>query len=190
MIIIGLTYYLPFIFLNNYFFIVYFIYFRVNAQQWMDENPDKHSKLQNFTTQTSTYNNATETESSSSQPLIQNLFIELVRYNDHALTIYSCLVLLTIIVTMTRSLRFFRYCNSASTTLHNEMFKKIVFSPMLFFNTNPSGRILNRFSKDIGNVDEILPVTMIDTVQVKFFYGHIFQYNNIKISLKDYIFKD
>lgn len=37
---------------------------------------------------------------------------------------------------------------------------------MYFFHTNPSGRILNRFSKDMGQVDEILPSVMIDVIQI------------------------
>lgn len=35
-----------------------------------------------------------------------------------------------------------------------------------FFNTNPSGRILNRFSKDMGQIDEMLPAVMIDVIQI------------------------
>lgn len=37
---------------------------------------------------------------------------------------------------------------------------------MRFFNTNTSGRILNRFSKDMGAIDEFLPNAMIDCTQV------------------------
>lgn len=37
---------------------------------------------------------------------------------------------------------------------------------MSFFHANPSGRILNRFSKDMGAVDELLPQAMIDCFQV------------------------
>lgn len=47
------------------------------------------------------------------------------------------------------------------------MFECIARSPMSFFHTNPSGRILNRFSKDMGAVDELLPQAMIDCCQVK-----------------------
>ena len=45
----------------------------------------------------------------------------------------------------------------ASRLLHNRMLTRIMYCPMDFFNTNPSGRILNRFSKDIGFLDEQLP---------------------------------
>lgn len=37
---------------------------------------------------------------------------------------------------------------------------------MIRFSRFFSGRILNRFSKDIGAVDEILPRTMIDAIQI------------------------
>lgn len=37
---------------------------------------------------------------------------------------------------------------------------------MAFFHNNPSGRILNRFSKDVGAMDELLPITLIEAMQV------------------------
>lgn len=54
----------------------------------------------------------------------------------------------------------------ASTKLHNLMYEGVTRATMYFFNTNPSGRILNRFSKDMGQVDEILPAVMIDVIQI------------------------
>lgn len=54
----------------------------------------------------------------------------------------------------------------SSVRLHNRMFDSITRAPMRFFNTNTSGRILNRFSKDIGAVDELLPSAIIDTLQI------------------------
>jgi len=39
------------------------------------------------------------------------------------------------------------------------------------------GRILNRFSKDIGLIDEILPNVLVDVIQVKYNnIGFIFEY--------------
>lgn len=54
----------------------------------------------------------------------------------------------------------------ASRNLHNAMFNGVTRARMYFFHTNPSGRILNRFSKDMGQVDEILPSVMIDVIQI------------------------
>lgn len=36
---------------------------------------------------------------------------------------------------------------------------------MRFFETNPSGRIMNRFSKDMGSADEALPKALLDALQ-------------------------
>lgn len=36
---------------------------------------------------------------------------------------------------------------------------------MRFFDTNPSGRILNRFSRDMGAIDELLPKAMMESIQ-------------------------
>ncbi len=61
----------------------------------------------------------------------------------------------------------------ASTHLHNLMYQGVTRATMYFFNTNPSGRILNRFSKDMGQVDEILPSVMIDVIQIFLSLGGI-----------------
>lgn len=41
----------------------------------------------------------------------------------------------------------------SSQTICNAMFNGIISTKLRFFDTNPSGRILNRFSKDIGWVE-------------------------------------
>jgi ATP-binding cassette subfamily C (CFTR/MRP) protein 4 len=40
----------------------------------------------------------------------------------------------------------------------------ILNTPMAFFNHHPSGRILNRFSKDIGSIDESLPASLMNGI--------------------------
>ncbi|CAG9768689.1 unnamed protein product [Ceutorhynchus assimilis] len=86
--------------------------------------------------------------------------------NRVSLIFYSALIFAVITMTLGRSLAFYRFCNKASIRLHNNMFYKIVYATMRFFNTNPSGRILNRFSKDMNQVDEVLPATLLDTLQI------------------------
>jgi ATP-binding cassette subfamily C (CFTR/MRP) protein 4 len=80
--------------------------------------------------------------------------------------IYSVLILLSIVLTTSRSLLFFKICMNASKRLHNSMFANILQATMRFFDTNPSGRILNRFSKDMGAMDELLPRATIEAIQI------------------------
>lgn len=82
------------------------------------------------------------------------------------LYIFTALNVSIIFFALTRSLLFFNLAKRSSTNLHNTMFKGVTRAAMYFFNTNPSGRILNRFSKDLGQVDEILPGVMMDVTQI------------------------
>lgn len=66
---------------------------------------------------------------------------------------------------MFRSLGFYTVCMRASQNLYNYMFNGIISTTMRFFDINPSGRILNRFSKDIGTIDEWLPKAILDGSQ-------------------------
>ncbi|KAJ8929216.1 hypothetical protein NQ314_018095 [Rhamnusium bicolor] len=141
----------------------YFVTIWVNVEQWRSVNT---VTINNNTIANDTYFSTPMADPTISSKSTFNFILDGILTNTNAIIIYSCLVLTTMTLTITRSLSFFRFCMTASTRLHNLMFNKIVYATMWFFNTNPPGRVLNRFSKDIGAVDETLPITMIDTVQV------------------------
>lgn len=46
----------------------------------------------------------------------------------------------------------------ATKILHSALLGNIVKSPMNFFDTTPSGRIVNRFSKDVDTLDSVIPM--------------------------------
>uniref|UniRef100_A0A4W2H6T1 Multidrug resistance-associated protein 4 n=1 Tax=Bos indicus x Bos taurus TaxID=30522 RepID=A0A4W2H6T1_BOBOX len=71
----------------------------------------------------------------------------------------------TLLFGITRSLLIFYILVYSSQTLHNKMLETILRSPVLFFNRNPIGRILNRFFKDIGHMDDLLPLIFQDFIQ-------------------------
>ncbi|XP_029065760.1 multidrug resistance-associated protein 4 isoform X3 [Monodon monoceros] len=87
--------------------------------------------------------------------------LDLYRY----LGIYSGLTVSAVLFGIARSLLVFYVLVSSSQTLHNQMFESILRAPVLFFDRNPTGRILNRFSKDIGHMDDLLPLTFLDFIQ-------------------------
>ena len=48
------------------------------------------------------------------------------------------------------------------------MLKNILRSPMSFFDTTPLGRVLNRFSKDINTIDEVIPYSVRNFIRCVF----------------------
>ncbi|XP_040192032.1 multidrug resistance-associated protein 4 [Rana temporaria] len=86
--------------------------------------------------------------------------------NTFYLGVYAGLTVATIIFGILRSLLVFQVLVSAAQALHNQMFQSLLRAPVLFFDRNPIGRILNRFSKDIGHLDDLLPFTFLDFLQV------------------------
>lgn len=48
--------------------------------------------------------------------------------------------------------------------IHSEAFDKVIHAPLSFFDTNPLGRILNRFSKDVDALDNNLWMTLNDII--------------------------
>ncbi|XP_065723649.2 probable multidrug resistance-associated protein lethal(2)03659 isoform X2 [Drosophila suzukii] len=83
----------------------------------------------------------------------------------HDTYVFMLITVLTIVVTVKRSFLFYNLAMKASVRLHNSMFRGVCRASMYFFNTNPSGSILNRFSKDMGQVDEVLPSLMMTVIQ-------------------------
>uniref|UniRef100_A0A665T414 Multidrug resistance-associated protein 4 n=2 Tax=Echeneis naucrates TaxID=173247 RepID=A0A665T414_ECHNA len=82
------------------------------------------------------------------------------------LGIYSGLTAVTVVFGYARSLVIFHGLVRSAQNLHNSMFNAVLRAPVVFFDVNPIGRILNRFSKDIGQVDSMLPITFVDFYQL------------------------
>jgi len=56
----------------------------------------------------------------------------------------------------------------ASRKLYDTMLSSLMRAPMYFFDNNSIGRILNRFSKDIGMIDDMMPMILCDVLQTGF----------------------
>ena len=80
--------------------------------------------------------------------------------------IYTAIVFSIFIVGITRAIVYYKVCLRSSERLHNSAFGALIRTDMHFFDTNPSGRILNRFSKDTSAIDELLPKAILDSGQI------------------------
>lgn len=79
--------------------------------------------------------------------------------------IYSAIIAATIILALLHSVFYFVFFMRASVNLHHRIFETISYATMRFFNANPTGRILNRFSKDMGIIDEYIPFVLSDVLE-------------------------
>jgi ATP-binding cassette subfamily C (CFTR/MRP) protein 4 len=79
--------------------------------------------------------------------------------------IYLGVTLVTLIGAIIRTGYTYYIMLRGSTHFHNRMLKGILYTSLRFFESNPSGRILNRASKDQQVLDESLPLVLIEAIQ-------------------------
>ncbi|KAJ2946419.1 hypothetical protein O0L34_g12458 [Tuta absoluta] len=84
------------------------------------------------------------------------------------LIIYASLILGIIVFMFSRIYIYVAATVRASQNLHSLVFNNLIRSVMRFFHTSSSGRILNRFAKDLGAVDEQLPRAFMEMIQYYF----------------------
>ena len=77
--------------------------------------------------------------------------------------VYIGLVSATLVLNYLADFSILQSAISSSSNIHRQMLTAILKAPVLFFDTNPTGRIVNRFAKDIGIMDENLPSTLMNT---------------------------
>lgn len=95
--------------------------------------------------------------------------------------VYTALTLGTILVAVVKSVYFMLFFTVASKNLHDFIFSKMIKATMTFYNANPSGRILNRFSKDLGIIDEYIPSVLVDVIEVSNF--RLYSQQNVRTFL-------
>ncbi|ELU07544.1 hypothetical protein CAPTEDRAFT_219745 [Capitella teleta] len=70
---------------------------------------------------------------------------------------YGMTMLAILLLYLIRSVILAKFLVKASTKLHNWLLEKVLRCPMAFFDMTPLGRILNRFSRDLDELDSRLP---------------------------------
>ena len=105
--------------------------------------------------------------------------------NEQRIGVYGGLTGLVVVLCVGRNMLFFLLILRSSRLFHNKMFGAVLRAPVLFFDTNPvgrsganncynhvmgitfTGRVLNRFSKDVGFLDDVLPCLFCEYVVVR-----------------------
>jgi len=77
------------------------------------------------------------------------------------LLIYFCMFLVNAVFVYSRSLLYYYFSTRASRNLHGHMLDRVLRLPQSFFDSTPSGRIINRFSRDTEVLDSLLPMVLI-----------------------------
>ncbi|XP_078023560.1 ATP-binding cassette sub-family C member 5 isoform X1 [Epinephelus lanceolatus] len=76
---------------------------------------------------------------------------------QHYAAVYASSMGVMLLLKLFRGIVFVKGTLRASSKLHDQLFHKILRCPMKFFDTTPTAGILNRFSKDMDEVDTRLP---------------------------------
>ena len=89
------------------------------------------------------------------------------RSDQNAYYLRSVMGYLLLIGYFAIALRIFSFINlllRSNIQLHNTALESVVKSPVVFFDSNPTGRILSRFSKDLGVADGPLQFSLFELV--------------------------
>ncbi|XP_066994509.2 ATP-binding cassette sub-family C member 5 isoform X2 [Anabrus simplex] len=79
--------------------------------------------------------------------------------------VYAITIAIIVGTCLLRGFIFSKATLRASTNLHKKLLSKIMQSPMCFFETTPTGRIQNLFSRDMDEVDVRLPIAVENIIQ-------------------------
>ncbi|XP_078661499.1 ATP-binding cassette sub-family C member 5-like [Branchiostoma floridae x Branchiostoma belcheri] len=79
---------------------------------------------------------------------------------EYYVSVFGGTAVLMLMLVILKSWLFSKATLAASYHLYRKVFKSVFSSPMSFFDTTPTGRILNRFSRDTDNVDVQLPLVV------------------------------
>lgn len=112
--------------------------------------------------------------------LVNSVIVWIIGVEDILLLIG--LSLLSVVLLSIRTMVLFVLCHLTARSLHNQMFNALLRAPVLFFDSNPlgkrksrlnaqdcnwmSGRVINRFSKDVSSIDQQVVDVVYDCVNV------------------------
>jgi len=92
---------------------------------------------------------------------------------DVAVKVLLCVLSSFFVILIIREILFVNFALRVSETLHGQMLRRVIRSVVEFFDTNPAGRILNRFSNDVGVLDRFILQVQNDVLDALFYFPTI-----------------
>lgn len=80
---------------------------------------------------------------------------------NYALIVYPISLIITVLIIILGKLCIFLVPIRANYMVHKKMVSCLLQAPSHFYAVNPVGRIINRFSQDINNLDDLLPFNLV-----------------------------
>lgn len=108
--------------------------------------------------------NATLAGYSYEKTLVDAMHFTKNRNESYKLYLIMCAVSFLLVVL--RSVSYFLLCVRCSKVIYEKLFNSVRNTPIRFFELNPIGRILNRFSRDTNNMDDLLTSHLYEFLQV------------------------
>lgn len=86
--------------------------------------------------------------------------------NIYYLETFILLVVMLVVVSFVRNHFFYQSLLTSNSRIHSAVVNNLLHAKCSFYDSNPSGRILNRVGHDINRMDTELPYVLVDLVQV------------------------
>ncbi len=167
-------------------FLVYFKQFLINVFN-SRANKDEKFSVSMMNNKTSVLNFKNETNITGKGNEVKGQF---EANRKRSFLIYSAIIGASILAITLRTSVYYFFCVRSSLNYHKSSLNSIMSTNMRFFDINPlgtwfalinypqnylilkslkfvsQGRILNRFSRDINNIDELIPLTYFEFLHV------------------------
>ncbi|KAF5294169.1 hypothetical protein FQR65_LT10880 [Abscondita terminalis] len=85
------------------------------------------------------------------------------------LTAYSFVILGMFLLIVCKTALFIYFFSEAAKNIHTMILNSIINACMKFFDINLSGNILNRFSRDLAILDEVMPMIILEVISILIF---------------------
>ncbi|CAH0559551.1 unnamed protein product [Brassicogethes aeneus] len=151
---VQLKYYLKYMKFGRGYFVYILILLLFGASQYAENNSTKNlTKLIDIEQQKLTFlENATAYSITSEK-------------SNETTKMYGILLFLALGLTLIKVLLFYDFAKTVSIKVHKKLTSKILNSTMRFIDTHLLGSVLNRFSQDLNNIDEILPMNFLNFIR-------------------------